>query len=47
MDNEPIALIIVIKFESVMLRSTGDVVPAVLTRLRRNTFLNEMKLYML
>lgn len=47
LDNEPIALIIVIKFESVMLRSTGEVVPAILTRLRRNTFLNEMKLYML
>jgi len=36
-----------LKYESVMLRSAHIVVPAVLSRLERNCFLNEMKLYML
>ena len=47
MDYEAIALMLTTKFESVLLRSTQIVVPAILKRLRRNCFLNEMKLHML
>ena len=47
LDYEPISLMLVLKFESVMLRSTAIVVPAIMQRLRNDCFLNEMKLYIL
>lgn len=43
-DYEPISLMLVLEFESVMLRSTSVLLPAILLRLRRNCFLTEMKL---
>ena len=46
-DYESIAIFIATKYESVMQQSAAIVVPAILARLRRNCFLNEMKVYML
>jgi len=48
MENEPLALMLALEFESVLLRTTQVVVPVILSRFDRKDFvLNEMKLFIL
>ena len=43
-DQEPVAFMIALRFESVMLRSSHIIVPAILNQLVNKSGLNEMKL---
>ena len=46
-DLEQIALMLALRFESVMLRSSHIIVPAILSQLTKQSGLNELKLYAL
>jgi len=48
MGNEPMALMLALEFESVLLRTTQVVVPVLLSRFeQKDMTLNEMKLFIL
>ena len=47
LDNEPMALTLAHKFESVMIRSANSVVPSILARFRRENGFNEIMLHAL
>jgi len=47
-EKDPMALMLALEFESVLLRTTSIVVPALLSRFdRKDLSLNEMKLFIL